>query len=207
MLGRRTPRPRFDQALAWLWPHRGLKRTARYFLKRIARIKGSPHAIAAGIASGAAVSFLPLPGLHFVLAGVLAFALRGSLIASAVGTVVGNPWTFPFIWVAGYRIGGWLGVGEGGAVQDVRPGEWLANLGADLWRGHFAEAAADSWPVLAPTLVGGGLLAVGVWFSLYGLGRTSVAAYQTQRRAKLAAGRARWRGAMPATPAAEESKV
>ena len=38
--------------------------------------------------------------------------LRGSLLASAIGTVVGNPWTFPFIWTWIYALGQWLLGGE-----------------------------------------------------------------------------------------------
>jgi hypothetical protein len=35
---------------------------------------------------------------HFVLSALLAYIARANIIASAIGTVVGNPWTFPFIW-------------------------------------------------------------------------------------------------------------
>ncbi len=192
MLGRRTPRPLSDRIVAWLWPKRGLSRAARYFLRRITRLKGSPHAIAAGVASGAAVSFLPLPGLHFILGGILAFALRGSLIASAVGTIVGNPWTFPFIWIAGFRIGWWLGVGDGVAIAEGSIGARLGAAVGALWNGRFGEAFLDSWPVLGPTLVGGALMGVVVWALFYCLVRHAIAAYQTRRQAKLAAGRQRW---------------
>jgi len=192
MLGRRKPRSPLDLALAWVWPRRGPGRAGRYVVKRIARIKGSPHAIAAGLASGAAVSFLPLPGLHFVLGGLLAFAARGSIIASAVGTIVGNPWTFPFIWIAGYRIGAWLGFGGGGEVHEARLGARVGAVFDEIWRGNFSMAAVDSWPVLAPMLVGGALMALVVWILVYGLGRYGIAAYQTRRQQRLAAKRAAW---------------
>ena len=41
-------------------------------------MSGTPYYIAAGLASGGAVSFTPLIGLHFVLGAILAFVLRGS---------------------------------------------------------------------------------------------------------------------------------
>ncbi|MEQ9448058.1 MAG: DUF2062 domain-containing protein, partial [Rhodospirillaceae bacterium] len=46
--------------------------------------------------------------------------LRGSIIASAIGTVVGNPWTFPFIWVGTYEVGK-LMLGGNGEVEGSRP--------------------------------------------------------------------------------------
>ena len=36
----------------------------------------------------------------------------GNLIASALGTAVGNPWTFPFIWAWIYTVGYWILGGE-----------------------------------------------------------------------------------------------
>lgn len=48
---------------------------------------------------------MPFMGFHFVLAAFLAWILRGSIIASAIGTIIGNPWTFPFIWIGTYEIG------------------------------------------------------------------------------------------------------
>lgn len=80
-----------------IWPKMGLSRAWRYLVHRMARLSASPHAIALGFAAGAFVSFTPFIGFHFILAGLLAFSLRASIIASAIGTVVGNPVTFPFI--------------------------------------------------------------------------------------------------------------
>ena len=73
----------------------GLKRTLKYWLHRISRIPDSTYAISAGIAFGASISFTPFVGLHFILAGLLAWVFRANIIASAIGTIVGNPWTFP----------------------------------------------------------------------------------------------------------------
>lgn len=105
VLGRRI-RPSFGRRLlAWLWPKMPVRRVLSYYKRRVARLPGTPHSIAAGFAAGAAVSFTPFMGLHFLLGALLAWLLRGNLIASAVGTAVGNPWTFPLIWVTIYEIG------------------------------------------------------------------------------------------------------
>ena len=65
----------------------------------------SPNAIALGFACGSMVSFTPLLGLHFILAIVFAYLIRGNLIAALLGTIVGNPITFPFIWGMIYKVG------------------------------------------------------------------------------------------------------
>jgi len=149
--------------------------------------------VAAGLACGAAVSFLPLPGLHFFLGALMALLLRGSLIASTVGTIVGNPWTFPFIWLAGYRIGDWMGVGGGADVGAAGLGARLGEVFRDVWNGQFASAAIESWPVLAPTLLGGAILGAVAGAVAYGGTRLGVTTYKARRKQRLAAGRARWR--------------
>ena len=67
-----------------------------------------PNGVAAGLACGAAVSFTPFIGLHFFFAALIAWLIGGNLFASAIGTAVGNPWTFPFIWAFIYRVGIWM---------------------------------------------------------------------------------------------------
>lgn len=92
-------------ARQWIWPSMGWKRFIRYQFLRLSRMTGGKKSIARGFACGAAVSFTPFMGLHFVFAGLLAKAMRGNIVAAMIGTAVGNPWTFPFIWSACYRLG------------------------------------------------------------------------------------------------------
>ena len=81
------------------------KRTKKYILVNLKRMKGSSHEIALGLACGIAISFTPFLGLHALLAITLAWVLRGSMAAALIGTLFGNPWTFPFIWYLSYEIG------------------------------------------------------------------------------------------------------
>ena len=74
-------------------------------LRRLLRLGSDPHAVAAGFASGAALSCTPLFGLHFLLAFALAWVVRGHMIAAALGTAVGNPLTFPFFVSGAYGLG------------------------------------------------------------------------------------------------------
>lgn len=99
-------KPSFGRKLRELcWPSIGVRRAWAYRMHRLARINVSPHTLAIGFAAGTFASFTPFIGLHFILAALAAFVVRGNLIASAVGTVVGNPITFPFIWIASYNVG------------------------------------------------------------------------------------------------------
>ncbi len=127
----------------------------------------TPYSISAGFAFGAAISFTPLMGFHIALAVSFAWACRSNVIAAVIGTVVGNPWTFPLIWLTIYRVGSWI-LGRG----------WLAGLPPDFAVDHLFEQV---WALFLPMLVGGLPLAVVAWLAFYWPGRYLVAAYQRNR--------------------------
>ena len=105
MFLRREKLTLISRVRTFFWPKTGWKRASSYFFHRLARIPGTPYTLAAGFAFGAAASFTPFIGLHFILGGVLAWIIRANFLSSAIGTAVGNPWTFPFIWVGIYEFG------------------------------------------------------------------------------------------------------
>ena len=72
---------------------------------RITKIKDFPESVAIGMAWGVAISFTPLLGLHLIICYLGTWLMRGNLIAATVGTIIGNPWTFPFIFYLDYKIG------------------------------------------------------------------------------------------------------
>ena len=61
--------------------------------------------MAIGLAWGASVSVTPLLGLHLIICYAGTWIMRGNLVAATVGTIVGNPWTFPFFFYLDYKIG------------------------------------------------------------------------------------------------------
>tara|TARA_Y100001970_G_scaffold45236_1_gene56746 strand:- start:47900 stop:48469 length:570 start_codon:yes stop_codon:yes gene_type:complete len=152
------------------WPRIGWRRTGRYYLLRIKHLPGTPYSIAAGFACGAAVSFTPMIGGHFILGAVLAWVMRGNLIASAIGTAVGNPWTFPFIWTGIY----WLGT----KILGYERGQ---ELPAELTMSVLFDE-----PVLifVPMLVGGIPAALLAWFIFFIPMRKLIANYHSHRRAR-----------------------
>lgn len=178
---RRSPLPLFQKLRQAFWPRAGWRRTAIYVSHRVRRLPGTPGHIAAGFACGAAVSFTPFLGLHFVSAALLALLLRGSLLASAIGTVVGNPWTFPLIWAWIYTLGCLiLGSEHAACVHDS------LSL-TELERSPFTtEYLRDNILVFGlPMTVGGLPTALVAWFAFYWPVKAAVASYQTARRKRL----------------------
>lgn len=88
-----------------VWPTIGWGRFGYYLFWRLMRISSAPHDVAAGVAVGVAVSFTPLLGMHFVLATLLTFIVRGNVLAAIIGTFAGNPLTFPLFWGISYQMG------------------------------------------------------------------------------------------------------
>ena len=72
---------------------------------KIFRIKDFPESVAIGMAWGASVSVTPALGFHLISCYLGTWIMRGNLIAATVGTIVGNPWTFPFFFYLDYKIG------------------------------------------------------------------------------------------------------
>lgn len=89
----------------WIYPSIGLKAWWKYIIISLRRKPFTSHSIALGFAFGAFSSFTPFIGLHGLFSIVLAKLFKASITASIIGTVVGNPWTFPFIWTWSNRLG------------------------------------------------------------------------------------------------------
>lgn len=195
MFKRRKRRPIGVWLLRVLWPRGGLMRAWRYIWHRLGRLKGSPHAIAAGFAAGAAVSFMPLVGLHFLLGLAVAWMLRSSMVASLFGTAVGNPWTFPFIWSGTY----WIGSRMLGTENTLDEGSATAALLAQIKPAMMQLLLEfDStmlrevvWPVWWPMMLGSLPVCVVVWLAFYIPLERAVAGYQVHRQKRRAAGLAR----------------
>ncbi len=171
MFGRRKPLPVHHWVWSFLWPQAGWRRASLYIAHRVRRLPGTPYRIAAGFASGAAVSFTPFIGFHFVFAALLALLLRGNVVASAIGTAVGNPWTFPFIWAWIYTLGQWLMGAE--ASSDFHE---------TLSLGYIFERPLE---VLWPMTLGALPTVVVVWIGLFWPVRGAVAEYQHARRRRM----------------------
>ena len=81
------------------------KYNLREFVKRVKRLEGDPHYIAMGMAIGVFVGITPTMPFHTVVAVALAFILRGSKAAAALGVWFCNPITAPFFYLGSYKTG------------------------------------------------------------------------------------------------------
>lgn len=181
MLFRRRNKPtRVERMRVAVWPRHSWSRSTRYFGKRVLRLTATPHAIALGFASGAFASCTPLVGFHFLTAFALAYILRGNLIASALGTSVGNPLTFPFIWAFTFKIGQWILHGRAPHADPQEVHQKFQN-------GLFEKSLDSLWPMLKPMLIGGIPLGLVIGTVSYLIVYKSVEVYQRRRRQSLAA--------------------
>lgn len=186
LFGRRN-KPHWRERLGTaFWPKRGITRPFVYLAKRLPRLSATPHAIAAGFASGAACSFTPLLGFHFVLSFAVAFIARGNMLAAALGTAVGNPLTFPFIFAATYETGRWIySFLDGEKMPDSEAIEMQSE--ELIERGLFSVDLDQIWPVLTTMMVGSiplGLLVFGVTYLIVRSFVVSMHRARARRRAR-----------------------
>lgn len=191
---RRDKPPLQDRLREAILPRRGWARAIEYIAHRIRRLPDTPHRIALGFACGAMVSFTPFFGLHFILAAALAWVVRGNILAGLIGTLVGNPLTFPLIaWISmalGRRI---LGTGLTGRDFE-RVMDAFVLVGEGLWQTFLSlfGIGTSQWgkvtliwsEVALPYLVGGLLPGLVTAIALYYVVRGVVAAYQAARAAR-----------------------
>ncbi len=160
----------------WLWPRRSWLRSGKYLSKRLIRIAGTPHNIALGCAIGAWVSFTPFVGLHFLISFAIAFVLGGNLLASALGTSIGNPLSFPFIWALTFKSGAlMLGLPSSEFTIDAFKEQIATQSWISIWPSMIKPMAIGAIPAGFPVAI-----------ALYFIVRLCVGHYQNRRRARLA---------------------
>lgn len=182
MLFKRRQKPSAKQRfMAWIWPRRGWRRATSYMMHRVKRLSGSPHVIALGFAAGAFASFTPFVGFHFLLGFFVAYVIGGNIIASALGTFIGNPLTFPFIWFSTYTLGSRvLGMELEQGATSTMPAIKFSMLwtdGGQFWLNFWDNVL----PVVTPMLVAGVPMGIIGGAICYWPVKMAVKAYQAKR--------------------------
>ncbi|MFP4314080.1 MAG: DUF2062 domain-containing protein [Alphaproteobacteria bacterium] len=160
MFQRREALPLLQKAKEFLWPSMGWKRTYKYIKYRLVRLSDSTHKIALGLAIGCGVSFTPLVGTHFIQAGFVTYILRGNVLAAIIGTFVGNPWTFPFMWWTAISFGSFLFSVIGLPAETALPEEVNFSILWDL-------ITHEPLRIFLPWLMGGYIAAIICAFATY----------------------------------------
>lgn len=180
MFKRRKPRTVLQNIRELFWPSMGWIRAAKYTKLRIVRLSDTSQKIALGLAIGTAISFTPFVGTHFIQAGFIAYLLRANFLASLIGTFVGNPWTFPFMWWAAMSFGTFLFQLFGLPASAALPDEVSLAIVWEIIKN-------EPFRIFAPWLTGGYLMgALSIPF-------TYMIFYQLVNGAKLARKKARER--------------
>lgn len=193
---KRRDKRKFAQVmLDSIYPRGGWSRAFHYVTHRLRRLPDTPHRIARGIFAGVFVSFTPFFGLHFVLAAILARAMRGNILAALLATLVGNPLTYVPIAVVSLKTGHFLlGTEFDEASHRTLAGKF-AGAAADLkdnFLAVFTDAEAQ-WTnlsrfydeVFLPYLIGGIVPGVVAGLVAYYLTVPVITAYQNRRKGRL----------------------
>ena len=167
-------------------PQKGWKRVIKYFLYRLKRLPGTPEFIARGFAFGIAVNYWPILGTHLLLGYLLCRIFKANLISMAIGTLLGNPWTFAILYPLSYKLGKvFLGLRLGRSANNVSSAE---DIWARIWPVHSWDQLDLAWhDIVSPMIVGGFLLGLPSALLGYYLVRNALRVYQLQRRKRLQA--------------------
>ncbi|MBC2695776.1 MAG: DUF2062 domain-containing protein [Desulfobacteraceae bacterium] len=82
-----------------------LREKIQPFITRFKQLNGDPHYVALGMAIGVFISVTPTIPFHTAIALALAFILRGSKAAAAIGVWFSNPVTIPLFYKGSYDLG------------------------------------------------------------------------------------------------------
>ena len=194
MFKRRERRSVFRFFYEVIFSLKGISRAIEYVGIRLKRIPDTPHKISLGMSCGIFASFTPLFGLHFLIAGLLSYVLRANVLASLIGTFVGNPITFPIITVFNLKLGEWIlgsseySTGDGGKIF-----EGFLDFIFLIYKSFFTEGSIgeNSVPrmnefldgVFIPYSLGGLILGIFIAVMSYFLLRPLVSTYQKRRDA------------------------
>jgi len=148
-----------------------LSRRLKVLLADLLGREESPDRVAAAIALGVGIGFSPFMGVHFVLAIGLAFLFKLNKVDAALGQFVGNPWTLPPVFAAGYALGRVL---LGYDRTEVPNLPWDRLLHRDFWH---AFGGPTLRPRLASFLIGTLVLATLIGLVAYVLVRGALRIY------------------------------
>ena len=192
MFKRRERRSIFRFFYEVVFSLKGITRAIEYVGIRLKRIPDTPHKISLGMSCGIFASFTPLFGLHFLIAGLLSYVLRANVLASLIGTFIGNPITFPIITVFNLKLGEWiLGSNEYSSGDGGKIFEGFLDFIFLIYKSLFTEGliGENSVPrmneflygVFIPYSLGGLILGISIAIISYFLLRPLVSTYQKKR--------------------------
>ena len=192
MFKRRERRSIFRFFYEVIFSLKGISRAIGYVGIRLKRIPDTPHKISLGMSCGIFASFTPFFGLHFLIAGLLSYVLRANVLASLIGTFIGNPITFPIITVFNLKLGEWiLGSNEYSSGDGGKIFEGFLDFIFLIYKSLFTEGSIGEnsvprmneflYGVFIPYSLGGLFLGISIAIISYFLLRPLVSTYKKKR--------------------------
>ena len=140
-----------------------LQKVYRKTIRKLDSLKGTPESIAKGFATGVAMSFTPFVGFHILLSLIVTKITKQNGIAATLGTIAGNPWTFPAIWYMTLHVGHFM-LGKDAPRLPINFKTFFSELFHTVITLDFSAFLSDIWPVFFPMLVGCIPFYIAVWF-------------------------------------------
>lgn len=135
-------------------------------LKKLNSLKGNPKGISKGFATGVAMSFTPFVGFHILLSLFVAKIFKQNGTAATLGTIFGNPWTFPFIWYLTLHTG-YLILPQKIILNSKDFKIFFTKLYHSIINLDFNLFLNDIWPIFLPMLIGSIPYFILVWWLVY----------------------------------------
>ena len=212
MFKRRTPKSYVQIVGEAFYPRGGWTRAAWYVVHRLRRLPDPAHRISRGIFAGVFASFTPLFGFHFLIAAMVAWSIRGNILAALLATFAGNPLTFPFIAAISVELGSWM-LGKP-PIPLPRILMSFSRASGEIWaniQAIFTPATAE-WgrlsyffsDIFLPYLIGGIIPGIIAGLVAYWLSNPIIASYQRGRIRRL---KVRFEKRREAAEAARERKA
>ena len=150
----------WEKVKNFIYPKKGIIRAYKYIFKRVTRIPDKSHAIAIGVACGVGVSMTPTVGFQLLLTALFAFILRGNIVAGLLATAIGNPITFPFIWIGSYKLGNLI-IGQSALSEGkLHFMELFKDMKEAIVMLDFNLLIEKVLPILIPMMIGGIIMAI-----------------------------------------------
>lgn len=140
-----------------------LQKEYNKILRKLTNIKGTPESIAKGFATGVAMSFTPFVGFHILLSLMVVKITKQNGVAAVLGTIAGNPWTFPFIWYLTLHTG-YLVLPNQNSLSPLDFKLFFSKLFHAIISLDFNLFIHDIWPIFLPMLIGCIPYYILVWF-------------------------------------------
>jgi hypothetical protein len=183
-------------------------RAGQYVVHRLRRLPDPAHKISRGIAAGVFVSFTPLFGFHFASAALIAWMLRGNILAAILGTFAGNPVTFPIIATLSVELGSRILGDTGSDLSHPSVVSAFSYASLEIWSNlkamftpepvHWGRLHDFFSHVFLPYLVGGIGPGIIAGFAAYFASQPLITAYQKARIKRLKRNFAKRRAAIEA---------